>query len=430
MKTFGYGGGETVKENACQESAYDVALRQYDAVAEKLDLDPGIREMLRHPRFAVEVAFPVRMDDGTCKVFKGYRVIHNTARGPGKGGIRYHPDVTFDEVKALSMWMTWKCAVVGLPFGGAKGGVICNPLEMSQAELERLTRRFTTEISNVIGPATDIPGPDVFTNPQVMAWIMDTYSTLKGGVTPGVVTGKPIPLGGSLGRAAATAKGLVICIREAARELGLALNSLRIAVQGYGNVGSNVVSILSSHGCKIVGVTDVVGGVYREDGLDPEALTAHLRKTGSVEGTPGTDSLSNAGLIELDCDVLVPAAIENQITQANAGKIQAKMIAEGANGPTTPEADEILSDKGVMVIPDVLANAGGVTVSYFEWVQNLMHYYWTDEEVAERLERIMTESFAAVLSTAREKGTDLRAAAYNLAITRVAEAMKLRGMCP
>lgn len=419
-----------MKENACQESAYDVALRQYNAVAEKLDLDPGIRDMLRYPRLAVEVAFPVRMDDGTCKVFKGYRVIHNTARGPGKGGIRYHPDVTFDEVKALSMWMTWKCAVVGLPFGGAKGGVICNPPEMSQGELERLTRRFTTEISNVIGPTTDIPAPDVFTNAQVMAWIMDTYSALKGEFSPGVVTGKPIPLGGSLGRAQATGRGLAICVREAARELGLALDDLRIAVQGYGNVGSSAVAILNSYGCKIIGVTDVIGGVYREDGLDPEALTTQLRKTGSVEGTPGTDSLSNTELIELDCDVLVPAAIENQITQANAGKIQATLIAEGANGPTTPEADEILSDKGVIVIPDVLANAGGVTVSYFEWVQNLMHYYWTEEEVAERLERKMTESFAAVFSTAREKGTSLRAAAYNLAIMRVAEAMKLRGMCP
>lgn len=419
-----------MKESTCKESAYDVALQQYDAVAEKLDLDPGILEMLRHPRFGVEVAFPVRMDDGTVKIFKGYRVIHNTARGPGKGGIRYHPDVTFEEVKALSMWMTWKCAVVGLPFGGAKGGVICNPLEMSQAEIERLTRRFTTEISNVIGPTTDIPGPDMFTNPQVMAWMMDTYSTHKGQFTPGIVTGKPIPLGGSRGRAAATARGLVICIREAAKELGLDLNNLRIAVQGYGNVGSNVVAILNSYGCKIVGVTDVMGGVCREDGLDPEALTARLRETGSVDGTPGTDSLSNAELIELDCDVLVPAAIANQITKANAGKIRAKMIAEGANGPTTPEADEILSDRGVMVIPDVLANAGGVTVSYFEWVQNLMHYYWTEEEVAERLERIMTESFTAVLNTAREKSTNLRVAAYHLAIMRVAEAMRLRGICP
>ncbi len=418
-----------MKENACQESAYDVALRQYDAVADKLDIDPGIREMLRHPRFAVEVAFPVKMDDGTVKVFKGYRVIHNTARGPGKGGIRYHPDVTFEEVKALSMWMTWKCAVVGLPFGGAKGGVTCNPLEMSQGEIERLTRRFTTEISDVIGPATDIPGPDVFTNPQVMAWMMDTYSTQKGRFVPGIVTGKPIPLGGSLGRAQATARGLVICIREAAKELGLPLNSLRIAVQGYGNVGSNVVSILNGYGCKIVGVTDVMGGVFCEAGLDPAAMTTQLRETGSVEGTPGTDSLSNAELIELDCDVLVPAAIENQITKANAGKVKARMIAEGANGPTTPEADEILSDKGVMVIPDVLANAGGVTVSYFEWVQNLMNFYWTEEEVAERLERIMTDSFASVLGTAKEKGTNLRAAAYNLAILRVAEAMKLRGVC-
>ena len=419
-----------MKRNTRQESAYDVALRQYDAVAEKLDIDPGIREMLRYPRLSVEVAFPVRMDDGTTKVFKGYRVIHNTARGPGKGGIRYHPDVTFEEVKALSMWMTWKCAVVGLPYGGAKGGVICNPPDMSQAELERLTRRFTVEISNIIGPETDIPGPDIFTNPQVMAWIMDTYSAHKGQLTPGVVTGKPISVGGSRGRGTATARGLVICIREAAKELGLELGNLRIAVQGYGNVGSNVVSILNSYGCKIIGVVDVFGGVYCEDGLNPEALTAQLKETGSVKDTPGTESLSNTELFELDCDVLVPAAIANQITQANADKIQAKMITEGANGPTTPEADEILADKGVTVIPDVLANAGGVTVSYFEWVQNLMHYYWTEEEVAERLERVMTESFSAVLSIARKKGASMRAAAYDLAIMRVAEAMKLRGIYP
>lgn len=417
-------------ENACQESAYTVALRQYDSVADQLDVDPGIREMMRHPRFSVEVAFPVRMDDGTVKVFKGYRVIHNTARGPGKGGIRYHPDVTLDEVKALSMWMTWKSAVMGLPFGGAKGGVVCNPPELSEGEIERLTRRFTMEISDVIGPATDIPAPDVFTNPQVMAWIMDTYSTQKGCLSPGVVTGKPIPLGGSRGRTTATARGIVICIREAAKEFGLELGKLRVAVQGYGNVGSNVVSILHSYGCKVIGVADVVGGVYSEDGLDPKALTARLKETGSVEGTPGADSLSNAELLELDCDILVPAAIENQITAGNASRVKAKLIAEGANGPTTPEADEILSEKGVIVIPDVLANAGGVTVSYFEWVQNLMHYYWTEDEVHERLERIMTDSFAAVLNTAREKGTSLRAAAYNLAIMRVAEAMKLRGTYP
>ncbi|NLS45595.1 MAG: Glu/Leu/Phe/Val dehydrogenase [Firmicutes bacterium] len=417
-----------MKKNTCHQSALDVALLQYDSVAEKLDIEPGIRETLRHPQFAVEVAFPVKMDDGTVKVFKGYRVIHNNARGPGKGGVRYHPDVTFDEVKALSMWMTWKCAVVGLPFGGAKGGVTCNPLEMSKGEIERLTRRFTSEISNVIGPTTDIPGPDVFTNPQVMAWMMDTYSTQKGELTPGVVTGKPIPLGGSLGRNSATAKGVVICIREAVKELGLSLNNLKIAVQGYGNVGLNAVSMLHDYGCKIVGVTDIMGGVYCENGLDPKALTNQLEKTGSIEGTPGTDDLSNEDLFGLDCDVLIPAAIGNQITQDNAETIKAKIIAEGANGPTTPEADKILCDKGVMIIPDVLANAGGVTVSYFEWVQNLMRYYWSEEEVHERLERIMTESFTAVLGAAKEKGTSLRAAAYNLAILRVSEAMKLRGI--
>jgi len=418
-----------MEEPRREESAYDVALRQYDAVAEKLDIDPGIREMLRHPEFALEVAFPVKMDDGSVKVFEGYRVVHNTARGPGKGGIRYHPDVTFEEVKALSMWMTWKCAVVGIPYGGAKGGVTCNPLEMSKGEKERLTRRFTVEISNVIGPYTDIPGPDMFTDAQVMAWIMDTYSTQKGKFVPGVVTGKPIPLGGSLGRTPATARGLVICIREAAKELGLPLDSLRIAVQGYGNVGAHLASILEGYGCKIVGVTDIGGGCFCDAGLDPCALTAQLLETGSIDGTPGTDCLTNDELFELDCDVLVPAAVGNQITKANAGKIKAKIIAEGANGPTTPEADEILADRGVMVIPDILANAGGVTVSYFEWVQNLMNFYWTEEEIAERLERIMTESFQAVLSTAKEKGTRLREAAYNLAILRVAEAMKLRGVC-
>lgn len=411
-------------------SPYEMALQQYDAVAERLDIDPGIRELLRHPETALEVAFPVRMDDGSIKVMKGYRVIHSTARGPGKGGIRYHPAVTLDEVKALAMWMTWKCAVVGIPFGGAKGGVVCNPKEMSGGEIERLTRRFTTEISGLIGPYTDIPAPDVYTNAQVMAWIMDTYSTQKGQFVPGVVTGKPIPLGGSLGRNEATARGCVFVIRRAAKHLGMPMDRLRVAIQGYGNAGSVAASLLHADGCKIVAASDSKGGVYCEKGLDPDKVLAHKKLTGSVVGAEGTEPISNADLLELDCDVLVPAALENQITAENAPRVRAKVVAEAANGPTTPEADDILFDKGVMVIPDILANAGGVTVSYFEWVQNLMVYYWTEDEVNKKLEDIMNRSFDAVFDMAQKKKVHMRGAAYMLAISRVAEAAKLRGIYP
>jgi len=411
-------------------SPYEMALQQYDAVAERLDIDPGIRELLRHPETALEVAFPVRMDDGSIKVMKGYRVIHSTARGPGKGGIRYHPAVTLDEVKALAMWMTWKCAVVGIPFGGAKGGVVCNPKEMSGGEIERLTRRFTTEISGLIGPYTDIPAPDVYTNAQVMAWIMDTYSTQKGQFVPGVVTGKPIPLGGSLGRNEATARGCVFVIRRAAKHLGMPMDRLRVAIQGYGNAGSVAASLLHADGCKIVAASDSKGGVYCEKGLDPDKVLAHKKLTGSVVGAEGTEPISNADLLELDCDVLVPAALENQITAENAPRVRAKVVAEAANGPTTPEADDILFDKGVMVIPDILANAGGVTVSYFEWVQNLMVYYWTEDEVNKKLEDIMNRSFDAVFDMAQKKKVHMRSAAYMLAISRVAEAAKLRGIYP
>jgi len=411
-------------------SPYEMALQQYDAVAERLDIDPGIRELLRHPATALEVAFPVRMDDGSIKVMKGYRVIHSTARGPGKGGIRYHPAVTLDEVKALAMWMTWKCAVVGIPFGGAKGGVVCNPKEMSGGEIERLTRRFTTEISGLIGPYTDIPAPDVYTNAQVMAWIMDTYSTQKGQFVPGVVTGKPIPLGGSLGRNEATARGCVFVIRRAAKHLGMPMDRLRVAIQGYGNAGSVAASLLHADGCKIVAASDSKGGVYCEKGLDPDKVLAHKKLTGSVVGAEGTEPISNADLLELDCDVLVPAALENQITAENAPRVRAKVVAEAANGPTTPEADDILFDKGVMVIPDILANAGGVTVSYFEWVQNLMVYYWTEDEVNKKLEDIMNRSFDAVFDMAQKKKVHMRSAAYMLAISRVAEAAKLRGIYP
>ncbi|MFZ5924209.1 MAG: Glu/Leu/Phe/Val family dehydrogenase, partial [Bacillota bacterium] len=390
----------------------------------------GIRELLRHPKTALEVAFPVKMDDGTIKVVTGYRVVHNSARGPGKGGIRYHPDVTFDEVKALAMWMTWKCAVVGIPFGGAKGGVVCNPKDMSQGELERLTRRFTTEISNIIGPHTDIPAPDVYTNAQVMAWIMDTYSMHKGEFVPSVVTGKPIALGGSMGRNEATARGCVFTIRQAAAHLGIPMDRLRVAVQGYGNAGSIAAALLHADGCKIIAVSDSKGGAYSDKGIDPAKILEHKKRTGSVVEAEGTGYISNADLLELECDVLVPAALENQITAANAHRVRAKVVAEAANGPTTPEADDILFANGVMVIPDILSNAGGVTVSYFEWVQNLNVYYWTEEEVNRRLEQIMNESFASVLAMAEEKGVHMRTAAYMLAISRVAEAVKLRGLYP
>ncbi|MGE5593866.1 MAG: Glu/Leu/Phe/Val family dehydrogenase [Betaproteobacteria bacterium] len=417
-------------EETMSRSPYEMALQQYDAVAERLGIDPGIRELLRHPEKALEVAFPVRMDDGSIKVMKGYRVIHSTARGPGKGGIRYHPAVTFDEVKALAMWMTWKCAVVGIPFGGAKGGVVCNPKEMSQGEIERLTRRFTMGISGVIGPYTDVPAPDVYTNAQVMAWIMDTYSTQKGQFVPGVVTGKPIPLGGSLGRNEATARGCVFVIRQAAKHLGMPMDRLRVAIQGYGNAGSIAASLLRADGCKVIAVSDSKGGVYCDKGLDPAKVLAHKKLTGSVAGAEGTEPISNADLLELDCDVLVPAALENQITAGNAPRVRARVVAEAANGPTTPEADDILFDKGVMVIPDILANAGGVTVSYFEWVQNLMVYYWTEDEVNKKLEEIMNRSFHAVLDMAQKKKVHMRSAAYMLAVSRVAEAVKMRGICP
>ncbi len=423
---------DQVNQVTCSNSKnpYETALRQYDAVAGELDIDPGIRELLRHPKAALEVAFPVKMDDGSTKVFTGYRVVHNTARGPGKGGIRYHPAVTLDEVKALAMWMTWKCAVTGLPFGGAKGGVICNPKEMSPGEIERLTRRYTTEISSVIGPHRDVPAPDVYTNAQVMAWIMDTYGMQKGESTPGVVTGKPIALGGSAGRNEATARGCVFVTRRAVAELGLAMQGLRVAIQGYGNAGSIAAELLNAEGCRVIAVSDSKGAVYCDRGIDPAKVLEHKRRTGSVVGAKDTEEISNADLLELECDVLVPAAFENQITASNARRVKARVVVEAANGPTTPEADEILFSNGIMVVPDILANAGGVTVSYFEWVQNLSVFYWTEQEVNARLEAIMTRSFEAVLDMAKARRVPMRAAAYMLAVSRVAEAVKLRGIYP
>lgn len=409
---------------------WEIALKQFDHAADKLRLDQGMRQILRVPRRQLTVSIPVRMDDGSYQVFEGYRVQHNLARGPAKGGIRYHPDVTLDEVKALAMWMSWKTAVVGIPYGGAKGGIVCNPKEMSEKELEGLTRRFTTEIAIIIGPEKDIPAPDVYTNPQTMAWIMDTFSMHQGYSVPGVVTGKPLSIGGSLGRNEATARGCMFTIREACKHLGLDPKGATVAVQGYGNAGAIAAMLLQEMGCKVIAVSDSKGGVQNSTGLDASKAVEHKAKTGSVVGFPGTKPISNEDLLELECDILVPAALENVITEKNAASINTKIIGEAANGPTTPEADEILYKKGVFVIPDILANAGGVTVSYFEWVQGLQGFFWTEEEVNGKLEKIMISSFTDVLQISEEKKVDMRTAAYMLAISRVAEATRLRGIYP
>ncbi|MBE3574995.1 MAG: Glu/Leu/Phe/Val dehydrogenase [Firmicutes bacterium] len=385
---------------------------------------------MRSPRATLEVNFPVKMDDGSVQVFTGFRVQHNTARGPAKGGIRFHPAVTLDEVKALAMWMTWKCAVVDIPFGGGKGGVICDPKRLSPAELERLTRRFTSEISAFIGPDRDIPAPDVYTNAQTMGWIADTYSMHHGHFIPAVVTGKPLALGGSLGRNEATARGCVFVIQEAAQHLGMVLPGATVVVQGFGNAGSVAARLLHQLGCRVVAVSDSKGGIYDAAGLDPDQVLAHKQKTGSVVGFAGAESIGNAELLELPCDVLVPAALENQITEENAGRLRARLVAEAANGPTTPEADRILYQRGIWVLPDILANAGGVTVSYFEWVQNLQFFYWTEEEVNQRLRQTMQRSFRAVWEIAQAQQVDMRTAAYMLAVRRVADAIQARGIYP
>lgn len=413
-----------------EESPYEMALRQFDNAIQHLELKRGIVEYLRYPKRELSVNFPVKMDDGSVKVFAGYRVHHNTVLGPTKGGIRYHPDVTLDEVRALAMWMTWKCAVVGLPYGGAKGGIVCNPKEMSLRELENLTRRYTTEITLMIGPDRDIPAPDVNTNPQTMAWIMDTYSMHEGYSVPAVVTGKPISIGGSLGRFEATGRGVMITACEACKHLDIPLEDATVVVQGYGNVGSVSAYLMHDQGCKIVGASDSRGGIYKPDGFDPRDVLRHKKETGSVIGYPGAETITNEELLELPCDILIPSALEKQITEDNAGRIKAKLIAEGANGPTTPDADVILRDKGIFIVPDILANAGGVTVSYFEWVQGLQSFFWSEEEINQKLERIMTTSFAEVLAVSQEKGIDMRTAALVRAIDRVAEAIYIRGIYP
>jgi glutamate dehydrogenase (NAD(P)+) len=409
---------------------YRIAMQQFDDAAERMGLDPDLREVLRRPRRALHLSLPVKMDNGTVRVFEGFRVQHNTARGPCKGGIRYHPNVTFDEVRALASWMTWKCATVNIPFGGAKGGIICDPHKLSRNELERLTRRYAYEISPIIGPAVDIPAPDVYTDAQVMAWIMDTYSMTHGQSAPGVVTGKPTFLGGSYGRNEATARGCFFVIRSACSRLGIKFENATVAIQGFGNAGSIAATLLSENGARVVAVSDSRNGIFRREGLDVPAVLEHKRRTGSVEGFPGTERISSEAVLELDCDVLVPAALENQITMANAHAVRARIVAEAANGPTTPGADRVLHDGGVMVLPDILANAGGVTVSYFEWVQDLQELFWDEDDVNRRLEKVMGKAFDDVYQTANKYGVDMRSGAYILAIERVAAATRARGIWP
>ena len=417
-------------EQAVRINAWEVAQRQFDMAAERLNLDPGLRAILREPRRALTVHFPVKMDDGTVRVFTGYRVQHNLGRGPAKGGIRYHQDVTLDEVKALAMWMTWKCAVVGIPYGGGKGGVIVDPKKLSIKEVEALTRRYTTEISVLIGPERDIPAPDVNTNAQVMAWMMDTYSMHVGYTVPGVVTGKPISLGGSEGRNEATARGCVFTIVDAAAHLGMELAGATVVVQGFGNAGSIAAQLIEDEGSAVIAVSDTGGAIVKRDGLDVDRVVAWKKEHGTVVGFPGSATITNAELLELPCDILIPAALENQITGANAGRIKARIVAEAANGPTTPEADEILHANGVFMIPDILANAGGVTVSYFEWVQDLNRDHWSEAIVNAKLKEIMDRSFAEVLSMAENASVDMRTAAYLVAVKRVADTTALRGLYP
>jgi len=420
----------TTEQVAAHINAWQVAQRQFDLASEKLNLDPGLRRVLREPRRELTVHFPVHMDDGSVQVFTGFRVQHNLGRGPAKGGIRYHQDVSLDEVKALSMWMTWKCAVVGIPYGGGKGGVIVDPKKLSLKELEGLTRRFATEISVLIGPERDIPAPDVNTNSQTMAWIMDTYSMHVGYTVPGVVTGKPISLGGSEGRNEATARGAVYCIVEAADHLGMDLHKSTVAIQGFGNAGSIAAQLMAAEGSRIVAVSDSTGGIHRAEGLDVERVIAWKKEHGTVQGFPGSRDISNMDVLATECDILIPAALENQITAKNADGVKARIVAEAANGPTTPEADERLFERGIFLIPDILCNAGGVTVSYFEWVQDLNRDHWTEEVVNDKLKVIMVKAFHEVLRLAQSNEVNNRVGAYLLAVDRVASATALRGLYP
>jgi len=415
---------------ATKKNAYEAALEDFDTAADALELDSDIRQMIKYPERILQVNLPVRMDDGHIHRFEGYRVQHSTARGPAKGGIRYHPNVTLDEVKALATWMTWKCAVVNIPFGGGKGGITCNPKEMSQGELERMTRRYAAAILRLIGPEQDIPAPDVYTNPQVMAWIMDTYSMTKGYPVQGVVTGKPISLGGSLGRNEATGRGVFYTVQSACEHLKISIKGTKVVVQGFGNVGSIAAQMLDSHQALVIAASDSRDSIYNKNGLDIPKLILHKQKTGQVLGFPGAEEIGPQELLELECDILIPAALENAIDGDNAPRVRAKIVGEAANGPVTPEADRILDGKGVFLIPDILCNAGGVTVSYFEWVQNEQHLFWEAQDVYNRLERVMHAAFAEVLKIKLEHKVSMRTAAHMLGIGRVAEATRLRGLYP
>jgi glutamate dehydrogenase (NAD(P)+) len=411
-----------------EENPFEAMMSRFDKAAELLDLEPGLYKVLRQAEKQVIVSIPVMMDNGELSVYEGYRVQYNTSRGPAKGGIRFDPQVTLEEVKALAAWMTWKCAVVNIPFGGSKGGVICDPLAMSASELERLTRRYTSAIINMLGPDSDVPAPDVNTNERVMAWVMDTYSMHVGHTTTAVVTGKPVELGGSLGRREATGRGCMIVTKQALEHLGMPLKGTTIAIQGFGNVGSVAARLLAREGCKIVAIGDRTTSLYNANGIDVDDAIAHVAKHRSLDGYGKGDTLSGSDLLTLDVDVVLPAALENVITTKNAGDIRARIICEGANGPTTAAADSILDEKGIFVIPDILANAGGVTVSYFEWVQDRGGYFWTENLVNERLEAIMRHSFQDLLDLSKQHRVNMRTAAYMLAISRVATVHRLRGI--
>ncbi|TME16141.1 MAG: Glu/Leu/Phe/Val dehydrogenase [Chloroflexi bacterium] len=419
-----------VAQQISETNPWHTAQHQFDEAADMLKLDPGLRVILREVQREFTCHFPVQMDDGSVRCYTGYRVQHNINRGPAKGGLRFHPDVSLDEVKALAMWMTWKCAVVNIPYGGAKGGVIVDPRKLSPSELEHLTRRFATEISILVGPDRDIPAPDVGTNAQVMAWFMDTISMHKGYSVPATVTGKPVEVGGSLGRTDATGRGVMICTLAALEHLGLKPFGAKVVVQGFGNVGSVSARLLEEAGCTVIAVSEDYGGIYNPHGLPIRKLIEHRAREGTLKDFPGIEVISNDDLLRLECDVLVPAALENQITSRNAGEIRAKLIVEGANGPTTPGGDEILHRRKIFLVPDILANAGGVTVSYFEWVQDLQSFFWSEHEINQRLETIMQRSFREVLAIMKEKQVDLRLAAYLLAVRRVSEATAERGIYP
>jgi glutamate dehydrogenase/leucine dehydrogenase len=419
-----------VSQAVGKQNAYEAALENFDLAADALELGPDVREMIKYPERVLEVNLPVRMDDGHVHRFEGYRVQHSTARGPAKGGIRYHPNVTLDEVKALATWMTWKCAVVNIPFGGGKGGVTCSPKDMSRGELERLTRRYAASILPLIGPERDIPAPDIYTNSQVMAWIMDTYSMTKGYPIPGVVTGKPVPLGGSLGRNEATGRGVFYTIRGASEHLKIPIKGSKVVVQGFGNAGSIAAHLLYLHQASVIGVSDSRGCIYSAEGLDIPKLMSYKEKTGQVIGFPNAEEIRPDELFALTCDILIPAALENAIDGENAASVRARIIAEAANGPVTPVGDSILETKGIFLIPDILCNAGGVTVSYFEWVQDEQHLFWEAQDVYNRLERVMKGSFADVLKIHCERKVSMRMAANMLGIGRVAESISLRGLYP